>query len=84
MTVAGARAQGEMVDRALDERLSEHGRAIMGLLREGGRLSTGEIADALGGSRPTVQRELRALQQAGAIEWVGKSTRDPRAYWRLR
>jgi len=74
---------GEPVDRALDARLSERGRAIMTMLRQGGRLSTGEIAEALGGSRPTVQRELRTLQASGAIEWVGKSARDPRAYWQL-
>jgi ATP-dependent DNA helicase RecG len=74
---------GEPVDRALDARLSERGRAIMTMLRQGGRLSTGEITESLGGSRPTVQRELRTLQEAGAIQWVGKSARDPRAYWQL-
>jgi ATP-dependent DNA helicase RecG len=72
---------GEPVDRALDARLSDRGRTIMTLLRQGGRLSTGEIAEAVGGSRPTVQRELRELRNAGAISWVGKSARDPRAYW---
>jgi ATP-dependent DNA helicase RecG len=35
-------------------------------------------------SRPVVQRELSELRKAGAVEWVGKSVRDPRAYWRLR
>ena len=64
---------GEPVDRALDARLSERGRAIVTMLRQGGRLSTGEIAEALGGSRPTVQRELKTLQQAGEIQWIGKS-----------
>jgi ATP-dependent DNA helicase RecG len=74
---------GEPVDPALDARLSERGRAIMTMLRQRSRLSTGEITESLGGSRPTVQRELRTLQETGAIEWVGKSARDPRAYWKL-
>jgi len=72
------------VDRALDASLSARGRSIMALLREQSRLSTGEIAEALQISRPTAQRELRALLDAGGVAWVGKSARDPRAYWRLR
>ncbi len=74
----------EPVDRELDARLSDRGRAAMAALREGGRLSTGEIAEALEVSRPVAQRELAALREEGVIEWVGKSARDPRAYWRLR
>jgi ATP-dependent DNA helicase RecG len=56
----------------------------MSALREGGRLSTGEVAEALGVSRPVAQRELGTLRDEGVIEWIGKSPRDPRAYWRLR
>jgi ATP-dependent DNA helicase RecG len=74
----------EPVDRALAERLPEHARAIIGALREGERLSTGELVEALGVSRPTVQHELTALREGGVIEWVGKSPRDPRAYWQLK
>lgn len=74
----------EPVHRALDAGLSEHGRAIVSALRQAERLSTGEIVEALGVSRPLVQRELGLLRDAGAIEWVGKSTRDPRAFWRIR
>lgn len=74
----------EPLDRELDTRLSDHGRAIMSVLREARRLSTGEIAEALGVSRPTVQRELSTLREAGVVEWKGKSTRDPRAYWQIR
>jgi ATP-dependent DNA helicase RecG len=74
----------EPLDRKLDARLSDHARAIMSVLREGDRLSTGEIVEALGVSRPIAQRELETLREAGVIEWVGKSTKDPRAYWRLR
>jgi ATP-dependent DNA helicase RecG len=46
-------------------------------------VSTGDIADALGVSQPTAIRYLKAMQDAGLIDWVGKSVRDPRAYWRL-
>lgn len=74
---------GEPVNRALNASLSARGRAIMTLLRQAGQLSTGDIAEVLDESRPVVQRELKALRDAGAIAWVGKSTRDPRAYWTL-
>lgn len=74
----------EPVDRALDAALPDGAQVIIGALRSAGRLSTGEVRDVVGVSRPTVQRELQALQSAGLIEWVGKSSKDPRAYWRLK
>ncbi|MGI8460646.1 MAG: ATP-binding protein [Solirubrobacterales bacterium] len=74
----------EPLDRELEARLPEHGRAIMTALREAGRLSTGEVADTLDVSRPIAQRQLAGLRDAGVIEWIGKSPRDPRAYWRLK
>jgi predicted transcriptional regulator len=37
--------------------------------------------DALGVSRPVTIKLLRAMREAGLIEWVGKSERDPSAYW---
>ncbi len=74
----------EPVDRRLDERLSENARAITRALRTAGRLSTGEVREILGVSRPVVQRELVELREAGIVEWVGKSPRDPRAYWQLK
>ncbi|WP_320668543.1 ATP-binding protein [Patulibacter defluvii] len=73
----------EPVDRELEARLPGHARAITSALREAGRLSTGEVVDLLELSRPVVQRELAALREAGVIEWVGKSPRDPRAFWRI-
>ena len=73
----------EPVDRRLDARLPESARRIVAALREADRLSTGEVVELLGVSRPVVQRELGELEDAGVIEWVGKSSRDPRAYWRL-
>lgn len=74
----------EPVDRRLEAGLPESTRAITAALRTAGRLSTGEVKDILGVSRPVAQRELSALKEAGVIEWMGKSPKDPRAYWRLR
>ncbi len=74
----------EPVDRQLDERLPEHARAITRVLRSEGRMSTGELKEALGISRPLVQKELNILKDAEVIEWVGKSPKDPRAYWQLK
>jgi ATP-dependent DNA helicase RecG len=74
----------EPVDRRLEERLPPHSRAIARTLRSVGRMSTGEVTEALGLSRPVVQKELNALREAGVVEWVGKSPKDPRAYWQPR
>jgi len=74
---------GEPIDRELDARLPDRGRDIMGALREAGRLSTGEVAAILNVSPPVARGELGLLRDLGVIEWVGKSARDPRAYWRL-
>lgn len=74
----------EPVARRLDGGLPESARTITSALRSAGRLSTGEVKDILGVSRPIVQRELAVLKDAGIIEWVGKSLNDPRAYWQLK
>ncbi|HTR89216.1 MAG TPA: ATP-binding protein, partial [Solirubrobacteraceae bacterium] len=41
------RLLAEPIDRALDARLSDRARAVMTAMRESGRLSTGEVAEAL-------------------------------------
>jgi ATP-dependent DNA helicase RecG len=74
----------EPVDRQLEARLPAHSRAIARALRSAGRMSTGEVTETLGISRPVVQKELSALREAGIVEWIGKSPKDPRAYWQLR
>lgn len=74
----------EPVDRLLDERLPEHARAITRMLRSAGRMSTGEVKEALGISRPLAQKELNALRKAEIVEWIGKSPKDPHAYWQLK
>ena len=74
---------GEPAHRDLDAQLPAETRAIVRALREAERLSTGEFAELLGLARPTTIRHLQRLRDAEIIEWVGKSERDPRAYWRL-
>ena len=74
----------EPVDRQLEERLPKRSRAITRSLRAADRMSTGEVAEALAVSRPVAQRELSLLREAGVVEWVGKSPKDPRAYWQLK
>jgi len=64
-------------------RLPSRSREVMELIRNAGGLSTGDIADALGLSKPATLTRLRALRDAQLIDWVGKSPKDPRAFWRL-
>lgn len=75
---------GDPVHRELDARLPDATPAIVQALREAERLSTGELAELIDAARPSMLRYLRSLQDADMVEWVGKSGRDPRAYWRLR
>lgn len=74
---------GEAAHRDLDAQLPTETRTIVRALRQADRLSTGEISALLGTARPTTLRFLNRLRDAAIIEWVGKSERDPRAYWRL-
>lgn len=71
------------VDRALEARLPAGARHILRVVREAGRASTGDIADATGTSRPVVLRQLQSLREAGLVSWHGHSPKDPRAYWTL-
>jgi ATP-dependent DNA helicase RecG len=72
------------VDRELEARLPEGAREVVRLIREAGRLSTGDVVETTGLSRPSVLKQLQSLQDEGLIEWVGHSKKDPRAYWKLR
>lgn len=74
---------GEPAHRELDAQLPAVARDIVRALREAERLSTGEISALLRIARPTTLRHLNRLRDAELIEWIGKSGRDPRAYWRL-
>lgn len=73
----------ELANRTLDARLPDEFRVVVSALRDAGRLGTGEVAEVLGVSRPTAAKRLTAMRDAGVVEWVGNSARDPRAYWRL-
>lgn len=72
------------VDRALEARLPTRSRDILEILRTAGQLGTGEIVDAIDMGRPSVIRRLRALEEAGLIDWSGNSPKDPRAFWKIR
>jgi len=69
------------VDVALESRLPDGARDLLRLLRDAGRAGTGDLVEASRLSRPVVLRQLRALQRARMITWVGHSRNDPRAYW---
>lgn len=73
-----------VVDRELDARLPDRWRQAMQLIRDSGRASTGDVQGALKVSRPVTIRLLRSMEEEGLITWVGKSDRDPRAYWQPR
>jgi ATP-dependent DNA helicase RecG len=73
----------EPADRALDARLPAEARTITTALRRAERLSTGEVSEVLGLSRPATIVRLDALREEGLIEWIGRSPTDPRAYWQL-
>jgi ATP-dependent DNA helicase RecG len=74
---------GEPVERRLDVQLTRDARTITTALREAGRLSTGEAAELLDRSRPHALKVLRSLETPGIVRRVGKSPKDPRAYWEL-
>lgn len=74
---------GEPVDRRIDAMLPTETREIVAALREAERLSTMEVARAIGLSRPAAIKRLNSLRAAGVVHWVGKSPKDPRAYWTL-
>lgn len=65
------------------ERLPTRSREVVELIRNAGGMSTGDIAEALGLTKPSTLRRLRALRDAGLVDWVGNSPKDPRAFWRL-
>ena len=71
------------VDRELEARLPPGSPDLVRMIREAGRISTGDLVEATARSRPVVIRQLNALRDAGVIRWVGNNPKDPRAYWTL-
>ncbi|MFN3218430.1 MAG: ATP-binding protein [Acidimicrobiales bacterium] len=68
---------------AADEPLPPGSRDLLQLIREHGRLRTGDLVEASRLSRPVVIRRLDALRRAGLIVRVGSGPNDPTAYWTL-
>lgn len=74
----------QRLDPVVASRLPNRSQDVLDLLRAtSAELGTGEVAEQLGMSRPTAMARLRALQREGLVLWIGKSSRDPRAVWRL-
>lgn len=72
------------LDARLAARLPRGSQLVLDAMRAAERpLSTGDVADVLRVSRPAVTLRLKALESEGLIRWIGKSTKDPRAYWVL-
>lgn len=76
--------EAAVVNQAALAEMSFEAREVMTALRAAGGLSTGDLADVAMRSRPTTIRLLKQMEQGHLIEWVGKSAKDPRAYWRIR
>jgi ATP-dependent DNA helicase RecG len=70
------------LDPRLLRRLPRGSQQTLEYLRNASRpLGTGDLANALGVSRPTMKRRLEALRQENLVQWSGNSARDPRATW---
>ncbi|TCC48053.1 MarR family transcriptional regulator [Kribbella pittospori] len=70
------------IDERTAARLPSGSQQILDLMRSSEReLGTGDIAEAMGLSRPATTSRLRALEKEGLIRWSGKSPNDPRAVW---
>lgn len=75
----------DALPEAVRRRLPKGARELLDILRlENRPMGTGQIADLASVSRPTVLRQLRALQDQKLVIWEGQTPRDPRASWRLR
>lgn len=56
---------------------------ILSLIRQADGMSSGDLTDAIGVSRPTALRRLKLLEEMGLIERVGSGPKDPTSYWKL-
>lgn len=72
------------LDPRLLARLPTMTQPVLDALRTAGRpLSTGDIAELVGMSRPAAATRLKALESVHLIQWIGKSPKDPRAVWAI-
>jgi hypothetical protein len=53
-------------------------------LIEHGRVTPGEAESLVGKRKPATRRLLQRIAEAGYLERVELSPRDPTAYWRVR
>lgn len=78
-------SSADALDEDVRASLTKTARQILDLLRlEGRPLSTGQVADLAGITRPTASRHLQTLRKHGLIDWSGQGPKDPRASWSLR
>lgn len=71
------------ISRRILDRLPPGSERFVEHLSRAGRVTTTQAVELLAASRPTVLRYLYGLAEAGFIEHVGTSPKDPRGYWRL-
>ncbi len=65
--------------------LPKAARKILDTLRlEGRPMSTGQVAELVGVTRPTASRHLQRLRELGLVTWDGQGPKDPRASWTLQ
>lgn len=75
---------GEPIARKILDLLPGGSERFVEYLTRVGRASTREAAEFLDVSVPSARKHLRLLQNAGLVEHVGTSAKDPRGFWRLR
>ena len=71
------------IAESVAQRVGEAALDIATLLRSTGPLGTADIAMAMGVTRQTALKRLKALQKEGLVERDGRSRSDPRATWRV-
>lgn len=73
------------IDPRVEARLPDRSQQVLDALRAAqSPLGTGDVAEALGMSKPWTATRLKALEREGLVRWNGKSTKDPRAVWVLQ
>lgn len=78
-------SSADALDEGVRASLTKSARQILDVLRlEARPLSTGQVAELAGVTRPTAARHLQMLRSYGLVDWDGQGPKDPRASWTLR